>query len=44
MSDRLLYQSEAEQLVLERGLIVAKPEFPIFPGPPEFRVGAGMKS
>ena len=34
MSDRLLYQSEAEQLVLERGLVVAEPEvlFSIFVG------------
>ena len=30
MSDRLLYQSEAEQLVLERGLVVAEPEFSFF--------------
>ena len=28
---RLLYQSEAEQLVLERGLVVAEPEVPFFP-------------
>ena len=28
MSDRLLYQSETEQLVLERGIIVAEPEVP----------------
>ena len=26
LSDRLLYQSEAEQLVLERGLVAAEPE------------------
>ena len=31
MSDRLLYQSEAGQLVLERGLVVAEPEVPVFP-------------
>ena len=29
-SDRLLYQSEAEQLLLERGLVVAEPEVPFF--------------
>ena len=28
MSDRLPYQSEVEQLVLERGLVVAKPVVP----------------
>ena len=28
MSDRLLYQSEAEQLVLERGLVVMEREVP----------------
>ena len=33
MSDRLLYQSEAEQLVLERGFVVAEPEVPFFWGP-----------
>ena len=26
MSDRLLYHSEAEQLMLERGFVVAEPE------------------
>ena len=30
MSDRLLYQSEAEQLVSERGLVIAEPEVPSF--------------
>ena len=30
MSDRLLYQTEVEQLVLERGLVVAEPEVPLF--------------
>ena len=30
MSDRLLYQTEAEQLMLERGLVVAEPEVPFF--------------
>ena len=29
VSDRLLYQSEAEQLVLERGLVVEGPEIPL---------------
>ena len=28
MSDRLLYESEDQQLVLERGLVVAEPEVP----------------
>ena len=32
MSDRLLYQSEAEQLVLERGLVVEETDVPFFPG------------
>ena len=34
MPDRLLYQSEAEQLVPERGLVVVEPEvpFPFFLG------------
>ena len=30
MSDRLLYQSEAERLVLERGLVDAEREVPFF--------------
>ena len=30
MSDRLLHQNEAEQLVLERGLVVAEPDVPFF--------------
>ena len=32
MSDRSLYQSEAEELVLERGLVIAELEvrFPVF--------------
>ena len=30
MFNRLLYQNEAEQLVLERGLVVAEPEVPFF--------------
>ena len=29
MSDRLLYQSEAEQLVLEQGFVVTEPEVPL---------------
>ena len=40
MSDRLLYQSEAEQLVPERGFDVVQPEVPfsVFLGPLESRV------
>ena len=30
MSDRLLYQSEAEQLMLGRGLVIAEPKVPFF--------------
>ena len=46
MSDKLLNQSEAEQLVLERGLIVAEPEVPFvsfFEGPLESRVDKADK-
>ena len=40
MPDRLLYQSEAEQLVLERGLVVAEPEVPFF----RFSGASGIQS
>ena len=30
MFDRLLYQSEAEQLVLKRDLVIEEPEIPLF--------------
>ena len=45
MSDRLLFQSEAEQLVLERGLGLAEPEVPSFRflGPLESRVDLSEK-
>ena len=40
VSNRLLYESEAEQLVLGRGLVVTEPEVPFFrfQGPLESRL------